>query len=89
METQKLTKEEFTIKAIENLRTDRSKGIHVVWSGYNAAFVAYFGEASRQTTDDMAAKGLIDVHPFEGGAMIYKKGEAPDRTRALVEKITR
>jgi hypothetical protein len=87
METTKLSKEEFVLKAIETLRTDRSKGIHVVWSGFNAAFERYFGVASRETTASMSKAGLLDVQPMKGGAMIYKKSDAPDRTLETIAKI--
>jgi hypothetical protein len=83
----KLTKQEFVLKAIERLRTEKSKGIHVVWSGFNQAFEKYFGETSRATTDEMKAQGLIDVIPFSNGIIIYKKGEAPDRTQEVINKI--
>ena len=86
METKKLSKQEFVLKAIDRLHTEKSKGIHVVWSGLNAAFQRYFGEPSRATTDEMAAKGLIDIQPIVGGVMIYKKGDAPDRTKEIVDK---
>ena len=72
-----LTKEEFVIKSIEKLRTEKSKGIHVVYTGFNAAFKKQFGEDSRATTHSMAEAGKIVVIPTNGGVRIYKKGEAP------------
>lgn len=86
--SERLTKEEFVIRAIERLRTEKSNGIHVVWSGFNAAFEKYFGEKSQATTTEMKTKGLIEVVPFDGGVLIYKKGEAPDRVQETINKIT-
>lgn len=76
----KLTKKDFVLKAIENLRTEKSKGIHVVYSGFNAAFEKYYNEPSRKTTDELVAKGIIEGRAITGGFMIYKKGEMPIAT---------
>lgn len=87
----KLTKEEFVIKAIRDLRDpNRSAGIHSVYSGFNAAFKAYFGEEARPTTDRMAAEGKIVIQPRKGGVMIYLPGEAPslqDTGAVALEKM--
>jgi len=74
----KLTKEEFVVDAIKKLRdTNRSQGIHSVYSGFNAAFKSYFGEEARPTTNEMATAGKIVVQPRKGGVMIYLPGESP------------
>lgn len=86
----KISKKDFVLKAIEKLRTERSTGIHVVYSGFNQAFEAYYGEPSRTTTDQLIAEGVIESIPAKGGPMIYKKGEAPTsekRTQKLVDTI--
>ncbi len=77
MDNERLTFEEFVLKAIRNLRTDKSKGIHVVYSGFNKAFKEYYGEDSRDTVDKLINKGIIEKRPVKGGIMIYIKGEAP------------
>jgi len=73
-----LTKEEFVVQAIKKLRDPlRSKGIHVVLSGFNAAFKKQYGEDARATTDAMVIAGKLFVRPTKGGAMIYLPEEAP------------
>jgi len=74
---EKLSKEQFVLASIANLRNAQSKGIHVVYSGFNAAFKKYYGEESRATTDALLAKGVIEGRPAKGGFMIYKKGDLP------------
>lgn len=73
----KMSKEEFVLAAIHNLRTDKGKGIHVRFSGFNAAFEAEYGEASRATTDRMAEEGKITVRPAKGGAILYLPADVP------------
>ena len=74
----KMTMGEFVVKAIEKGRTSKSQGIHVVFSGFNEAFKAYFdGADPRASTATLQAEGLIVVRPCRGGAMIYKAAEAP------------
>tara|TARA_B100000941_G_C27984203_1_gene292526 strand:+ start:147 stop:434 length:288 start_codon:yes stop_codon:yes gene_type:complete len=77
MNSKRLTFEEFTLQAIKNLRTEKSKGIHVVYSGFNKAFKEYFGEDSRNIVDQLIDKGIIEKKPVKGGIMIYIKGEGP------------
>ena len=84
-----LTPEAFVLKAIQVLRKDNkpskkdgsiSKGIHVVYSGFNAAFREQFPDVDgRSITNKMAAAGTIAVMPCFGGAMIYLAGDAPER----------
>ena len=73
-----LTREEFVIDAIKKLRdASRSKGIHSVYSGFNAAFKNYFSEEARPTTDKMVSEGKLVVQPRTGGVMMYLPGEEP------------
>lgn len=75
----KLTEEEFILRAIERLRKGNYKGIHVVYSGFNAAFRDYFGAEAdpRAAVDRLVAKGVVVSRVARGGATIYKAAEAP------------
>lgn len=84
----KLTKEEFVLQAIKNLRKPPYKGIHAVFSGFNSAFRDYFGEEARETVDKMIAGGQIESRMVRGGPMLYPPGEKPEGTDAL-KKILR
>ncbi len=73
--------EAFTLAAILAGRTDRSKGIHVVFSGFNAAFRKTFpGQDPRDVTKRMAAAGRIVLRPCRGGAMLYLPEDAPAKS---------
>lgn len=84
---EKLSPAEFVVKAIEVLRADNkpdkngktSKGIHVVFSGFNAAIRSYYGlntkEEVRAWTDKLVADKVITSHPCFRGAMIYLPGD--------------
>ncbi len=78
---EKLDKEEFVLRAIKNLK-GKYQGIHTVYSGFNEAFRKYFGEDPRPVTQEMAKKGVIEMRPTKGGAVIYLKGDAPPPTQA-------
>lgn len=83
--SEKLSSEEFVKKAIVSLRKDGYKGIHTVYSGFNAAFKKYFdGEDPIKTTNQLAAEGKIVIRPVKGGVMLYLPEEAP-ASRALGE----
>ncbi len=82
----KLGKEEFVVRAIKKLR-GKYRGIHSVFSGFNEAFRQYFGEDPRPVTQDLAAKGVIEIRPVKGGVMLYLKGEAPRAGSDVLEKI--
>lgn len=82
----KLGKEEFIVRAIKKLR-GKYRGIHTVFSGFNEAFRQYFGEDPRPVTQEMAAKGIIEIRPVKGGVMLYLKGEAPRAGADVLEKI--
>ena len=74
----KLTEEQFVVKAIANLRDGGRLGIHVVYSGFNAAYRSQFGTEPQVATAKLAQAGTIVVRPCRGGAMIYLAGEAPE-----------
>ena len=78
MATTQQEKEQFVLKSIRALRSDKSKGIHVRFSGFNDAFRAKFGEDPRAFTEKMAAEGKIVIQPRRKGAMLYLPGEAPE-----------
>jgi len=62
----RLEKEEFVVRAIKKLR-GKYRGIHTVFSGFNEAFRQYFGEDPRPVTQEMAAKGVLEIRPVKGG----------------------
>ena len=70
---EKLTKEEFTRRAIINLRKlPKYKGIHTVYSGFNSAFKKYFpGEDPVVSTQQLVDEGKIILRPVKGGVMIF------------------
>lgn len=82
----RLEKEEFVVKAIKKLR-GKYRGIHTVFSGFNEAFRQYFGEDPRPVTQEMAAKGIVEIRPVKGGVMLYLKGEAPRAGDDVLQKI--
>ncbi len=57
------------------------KGLHTVYSGFNGAYRDYFGEGADPVavTKQLDLDGKIDMVGARGGAMIYLKGEAPER----------
>lgn len=77
----KLGKEEFVLRAIRKLK-GKYRGIHTVYSGFNEAFRQYFGEDPKPVTQEMANKGMIEIRPTKGGAVIHLKGDAPPPTTA-------
>jgi hypothetical protein len=73
----RLTEEAFVKKAIQTLRTGKSRGIHVRFSGFNEAFRKYFGVDPRESQDRLVKAGVIVVRPCKGGAMMYLAGDEP------------
>ena len=70
--------EKFVLLAIETLRTDRSKGIHTVFSGFNDAFRQHFvGADPVATVQALEAKGVIQTRRSKKGSMMYLTGEFP------------
>jgi len=82
----KLTEEEFVQKAVKKLR-GKYKGIHTVYSGFNAAFKEYFGTNPIETTQRLAREGKINIRPVKGGVMIYLPEDAPNTAENVLEKI--
>jgi len=81
----KLSHEEFVSLAVQKLRTDRFKGIHSVYSGFNEAFKLYFeGENPVDVTIKIAADGKITIRPVKRGVMLYLPGEAPQGARGEI-----
>ncbi len=78
-----MTEEQFTKRAIESLRKPPYKGIHTVFSNFNSAFKAYFGEGSDPiaSTNALAKAGKIEMMFVRGGVMIFLPGEGPSKTR--------
>jgi hypothetical protein len=74
---QKLTPLQFTLKAIEVLRTGQYKGIHSVYSGFNAAFRKYFNTDPIVATKQLSESGKIAVRFARGGAILYNITDAP------------
>jgi len=74
----KLGHEEFVTRAILNLRDiSKSRGIHCVFSGFNAAFRQYFRDDPVDAVKQLAKDGKIEIRPVRKGVMIYLPGEAP------------
>lgn len=80
----KVTKSEFVKRAILSMRTDKSKGIHTVFSGFNDTFRFYYdGQDPVEWTGKLQKQGIIDIRPCKGGAMIYLKGESPVKRNSV------
>lgn len=79
--TDKLTVEQFVLRAIETLANPGYKGIHTVISGFNNAFRAYFPDLDPiEETRKLASADKIVIRPVKGGVMIFKKGDASPAT---------
>jgi hypothetical protein len=76
-EQKRISHEEFARRAIQTLRTEKSKGIHVVYSQFNAAWKEYFGTNPKDGVMALTKTGKFVSHPCKGGAMLYLAGEAP------------
>lgn len=80
----RMTAEDFVVTAIVKLRTGKYKGIHNVFSGFNAAFREYFpGADPVETVKAMEAKGLIVTHASKKGAMMYLTSDAPGNKKNI------
>jgi len=73
----KLSHEQFLTVAIEKLRTEKSKGVHAVYSGLNAAWREYFQTEPKTDIQALVKAGKFHSHPCKGGVMVYKASEAP------------
>jgi|GEM_PF-1709339 len=79
---ERFTPEQFVQKAIRALRTEKSKGIHVVRSGFNQAFRDYFdGKIDPvETTTQMRKEGKLAVFLTRGGVVIYLREDLKEST---------
>ena len=86
---EQLPKEEFVIRAVKNLRREPYKGIHSVFSGFNAAFREEYKEESIATTTRMVEEGKLILRPVKGGVMLYLPENAPStlNVQAVLDKI--
>ncbi len=75
--TEKLSQEEFTLRAIRRLRSGKYLGIHTVYSGFNAIFRAYFDQDPVAATRALEKQGKITIMPTSGGAIIYDRKDKP------------
>lgn len=82
-EEKKLNYEEFVRRSIETLRSQKYKGIHSVYSGFNQAFKEYFGEDPIQATKQLSENGIITVRPAKGGVMIYLPEDVSPTSSAI------
>lgn len=84
-----LNEDEFTIAGIKKLRTPPYKGIHSVYSGFNAAFQKRFDKSPVDHQIAMVKAGKLQTRPAKGGAMLYLPGEmvdaSIDKTIATIE----
>jgi len=85
-ERSSLSEEEFVRRAIKRLR-GKYRGIHSVYSGFNAAFQEYFGTNPVETTQRLAAEGKIHIRPVKGGVMLYLPEDAPPAPKDVLEDI--
>lgn len=86
-----ITPEQFIFRFIETFRdSSKSRGIHSVFSGFNAAFREYFpGLDPVEVTNELAREGKLEIRPVRRGVMIYRAGEAPagSSPRDLLKKM--
>lgn len=85
-EKPKLSEEEFIRRAIKKLRGNY-KGIHTVYSGFNAAFKEYFGTNPVETTQRLASEGKVRIRPVKGGVILYLPEDAPNSPENILKKI--
>lgn len=79
----KKNKKRFVLDAIHNLRKHPYKGIHVVWSGFNAAFRKYYEEDPRAYLDHLVETDVIVTQPVRGGIIIF---DAEDKPKGYVDQ---
>ena len=71
-----LSKEEFVLQSIKELRTKNYRGIHAVYSGFNDAFRKRFNEDPVEFIKKLEKRGVVSTHLVRGGVMLY---DAKDR----------
>ncbi len=86
---EKVSKEEFVVRAIGKLRKPPYKGIHSVYSGFYNAFRQYYNEDPVPVVKTLESKGVVVTKPVKGGVMIYIASEAPNEmsSQDIVRKI--
>lgn len=78
----KLSAEEFVKQAIVVLRDPaKSLGIHARYSGFEKAFLSYFGRPPYDAIVNLSVAGVISVKPARGGAMLYLAEEHPTQAQ--------
>ena len=83
----KLAPEEFVERAVTRLRNGKSKGIHSVFSGFNAAVKEYYGVDPVEFTQKLEKEGVIVMRPAKKGMMIYLAEDAPESKPNALTKI--
>jgi hypothetical protein len=84
----KLSPADFTLAAIRDLRKPPHKGIHSVYSKFNAAFRKYFPELDLVATlTELAKNGTIISKRTRGGALLYIPGENPAPKEKVKKKV--
>lgn len=91
---EKLSIEEFYVRAIKRLKSPERKGVHVVFSGLNAAAKAYYGPDFdvKAATDTLERAGKIVGRPVagkggKGGYVIYLPEDMPKSPINVLAKI--
>lgn len=81
------SKTAFVRLGILALRKEPYKGIHAVYSGFNDAFKARFGESSESTVNALADEGVVTVIPCKGGVRLYLAADAPQRGATAADTL--
>ncbi len=77
---------EFITRAIGKLRTEKSNGIHTIYSGLADAARKYYGMPKQEdftkdwfwtSLDKLVNDGKLEVAVRRGGKMVYLPGEGP------------
>jgi hypothetical protein len=81
--------ETFVKNSVLALRTEKSRGIHVLFSGFSAAFKAHYGDGVnlRTVIDRLVEQGHIVTRPAKKGIMIYLASDAPAVPVNALDKI--
>lgn len=87
--TSRMSEEDFVMRAIRRLRKPPYKGIHSVYSGFNAAFKEYFDKNPVEVTQRLAQEGKIVTRPVRGGVMLYLPEDAPQPRKSILDEILR
>jgi hypothetical protein len=78
----KLTPKEFTLLGIEKLRFAPGRAVHAVYSGFNAAFRAYFPDLDVvEEMQTLAEAGVIVIIPARTGGVSINTPNAPNILR--------